>query len=144
MFNENILIEINENNNDYNNDYNDNNDNNECEHENELENILKEINDYSLLDCNFNGETQTFLMTKLLEYDMNYNVKQLLMICDYYGLLKEVKINKFKKQEIISFLLDFEENIENALIVYKRKQLWYFINELKNDKFMKKYILWQM
>jgi hypothetical protein len=141
MFNENILIEINENNNDYNND---NNDNNECEHENELENILKEINDYSLLDCNFNGETQTFLMTKLLEYDMNYNVKQLLMICDYYGLLKEVKINKFKKQEIISFLLDFEENIENALIVYKRKQLWYFINELKNDKFMKKYILWQM
>ena len=141
MFNENILIEINENNNDYNND---NNDNNECEHENELENILKEINDYSLLDCNFNGETQSFLMTKLLEYDMNYNVKQLLMICDYYGLLKEVKINKFKKQEIISFLLDFEENIENALIVYKRKQLWYFINELKNDKFMKKYILWQM
>jgi hypothetical protein len=141
MFNENILIEINENNNDY-NDYN--NDNNECEHDNELENILKEINDYSLLDCNFNGETQTFLMTKLLEYDMNYNVKQLLMICDYYGLLKEVKINKFKKQEIISFLLDFEENIENALIVYKRKQLWYFINELKNDKFMKKYILWQM
>jgi len=144
MFNENILIEINENNNDYNNDYNDYNDNNDCEHENELENILKEINDYSLLDCNFNGETQSFLMTKLLEYDMNYNVKQLLMICDYYGLLKEVKINKFKKQEIISFLLDFEENIENALIVYKRKQLWYFINELKNDKFMKKYILWQM
>ena len=38
----------------------------------------------------------------------------------------------------------FEENIENSLIVYKRKQLWYFMSELKKDKFMKNYILWQM
>ena len=83
-------------------------------------------------------------MTKALDFEMNYNVKQLLTICDYYGLLKEVKTNKLKKQEIISVLLDFEENIENSLIVYKRKQLWYFMSELKNDKFMKKYILWQM
>ena len=93
---------------------------------------------------NFNEQNQTLLMTKALDFEMNYNVKQLLTICDYYGLLKEVKINKLKKQEIISVLLDFEENIENSLIVYKRKQLWYFMSELKNDKFMKKYILWQM
>jgi hypothetical protein len=141
MFNENILIEINDNDN---KNVVDDNDNNKCEDENELENILKEINDSSLLDYNFNEETQTILMTKSLDYDMNYNVKQLLMICDYYGLLKEVKTNKLKKQEIISFLLDFEENIENTLLVYKRKQLWYFMSELNNDKFMRKYILWQM
>ena len=141
MSNENILIEINDNGN---KNVVDDNDNNECEHDNELENILKEINDNLFDDYNFNEETQTILMTKSLDYDMNYNVKQLLMICDYYGISKEVKINKFKKQEIISFLLDFEENIENTLLVYKRKQLWYFMSELKNDKFMKKYILWQM
>jgi hypothetical protein len=141
MSNENILIEINDNDN---KNVVDDNDNNECEHDNELENILKEINDNSFDDYNFNEETQTILMTKSLDYDMNYNVKQLLMICDYYGISKEVKINKLKKQEIISFLLDFEENIENTLLVYKRKQLWYFMSELKNDKFMKKYILWQM
>jgi hypothetical protein len=141
MSNENILIEINDNDN---KNVVDDNDNNECEHDNELENILKEINDNLFDDYNFNEETQTILMTKSLDYDMNYNVKQLLMICDYYGISKEVKINKFKKQEIISFLLDFEENIENTLLVYKRKQLWYFMSELKNDKFMKKYILWQM
>ena len=73
---------------------------------------------------------------------MNYNVKQLMQICDYYGLLREVKNNKLKKQEMIVLIVDFEEDIENVLVVYKRKQLWYFINELKNDKFMKKYILW--
>jgi len=141
MYDENILINIDENN--VNNDIDDcvNSENNH----NELENFLKEINETSL-DYNFNDQiqTQTLLMIKSLDYDMNYNVKQLLVICDYYGLLKEVKINKLKKPEIISFLLDFEENIENSLLVYKRKQLWYFMSELKNDKFMKKYILWQM
>ena len=105
---------------------------------NELEYILKEIDEYSL-DCNYNTETQ--ILAKTLHYDTNYTTKQLLIICDYYGLLKEVKINKFKKPDIISLLLDFEENMSNSLIVYKRKQLWYFMEELKNDKFMKKYIL---
>lgn len=112
--------------------------------DNNLESILKEIDDYEYEyspDYNFNRDT--ILMAKTIDYDTNYNVKQLLTICDYYGLLKEIKTNKLKKQEIISFLLDFEENIENSLIVYKRKQLWYFIEELKNDKFMKKFILWQ-
>jgi len=111
----------------------------DCDDEkNELECILKEIDEYSL-DCNYNAETQ--VLAKTIYYDTNYTTKQLLVICDYYGLLKEVKINKFKKPDIISLLLDFEENITNSLIVYKRKQLWYFMEELKNDKFMKKYIL---
>ena len=106
---------------------------------NELEIILKEINESSL-DLNFNEES--IIMKKSLDYHMNYNVKQLMQICDYYGLLREVKNNKLKKQEMIVLIVDFEEDIENVLVVYKRKQLWYFINELKNDKFMKKYILW--
>jgi len=106
---------------------------------NELEFILKEINDSSS-DLNFNEDS--FIITKSLDYHFNYNVKELMLICDYYGLLKEVKNNKLKKQEIILFLLDFEENTDNSLIVYKRKQLWYFMEELKNDKFMKKYIMW--
>ena len=109
---------------------------------NHIEAILKEINEGSCLS-DYNFDTDTLLMVKTIDYDTNYNVKQLLTICDYYGLLKEIKTNKLKKEEIISFLLDFEENAENSLIVYKRKQLWYFMEELKNDKFMKKYILWQ-
>jgi hypothetical protein len=115
--------------------------------ENELESILKEINDFSYSEIENNDDGNSWyststLIVKSIDYDTNYNVKQLLTICDYYGLLKEVKMNKFKKPELILFLLDFEENMENSLIVYKRKQLWYFMEELKNDKFMKKYILW--
>jgi len=119
-------------------------------HENELETILNEINSfsYSVIENdndNNNGNSwysNSVLIAKSIDYDTNYNVKQLLTIFDYYGLLKEVKLNKFKKPELILFLLDFEENMENSFIVYKRKQLWHFVEELKNDKFMKKYILW--
>jgi len=133
MWDENISINIDDTSIISNNDTNTNN--------NELETILKEIDEYAS-DYDYNAET--ILMAKTIDYNTNYNVKQLLTICDYYGLLKEIKTNKLKKDEIISFLIDFEENMENSLIVYKRKQLWYFIEELKNDKFMKKYILWQM
>ena len=136
MNEENISINIDDTSIISNDDNDDNNTNN-----NELESILKEIDEYAS-DYDYNAET--ILIAKTLDYNSNYNVKQLLTICDYYGLLKEIKTNKLKKDEIISFLIDFEENMENSLIVYKRKQLWYFIEELKNDKFMKKYILWQM
>jgi hypothetical protein len=113
---------------------------------NELETILNEINNFSYSEIENNNGNGWYpisdLIAKSIDYDTNYSVKQLLLICEYYGLSKEVKTNKFKKQELILFLLDFEENIENSLIVYKRKQLWYFMEELKNDKFMKKYLLW--
>jgi hypothetical protein len=137
-----INIDVDENHN------NENIDNfNNKDHENELETILNEINNfsYSVIENNNNGNSwysNSVLIAKSIDYDTNYNVKQLLTICDYYGLLKEVKLNKFKKPELILFLLDFEENMENSFIVYKRKQLWHFVEELKNDKFMKKYILW--
>lgn len=133
MSDENILINIDENIFCYNDD------------DDELTNLLKEINECpndSGWFSNLGGNSDTELLAMSIEYELNYNVKQLLLICEYYGLLKEVKSNKLKKPEIISFLLDFEENIENAIIVYKRKQLWYFMSELKNDKFMKKFLLW--
>ena len=133
MNDENILMNIDE------NSVNDGEINDKNYDHNELETILKEINDSSI---DFNIHDESLIMIKSIDYHMSYNVKQLMLICDYYGLLREAKNNKFKKQEIIALIVDFEENIENALIVYKRKQLWYFINELKNDKFMKKYILW--
>jgi len=37
-------------------------------------------------------------------------------------------------------LVDFEASEENSEIVTRRQLLWYYVNELKNDSFMKKYI----
>ena len=80
--------------------------------------------------------------TKLVHYDINYTVKQLLQICEYYGISKDLRISKCNKSDILNTLIIYENNIENQERVNKRKTLWYYINELKNDKFMKKYVLW--
>jgi hypothetical protein len=36
----------------------------------------------------------------------------------------------------------FEKNIENMETVIKRKELWFYLDELKADKIMKKFVLW--
>ncbi len=78
----------------------------------------------------------------IMNYHENYTIKELLLICEYYGFAKDVKTNKLNKQQIIEYLVSFENDFRNSTIVYKRKTMWFYINELKNDKFMKKYILW--
>ena len=83
-----------------------------------------------------------FLFSEMNNYIENYTVKQLMQVCEYYNISKEVKSFKYKKQGIINYLLIFENNIENFDVVMKRKQFWYYITELKNDKFMKKFVIW--
>jgi hypothetical protein len=53
-----------------------------------------------------------------------------------------MKLNRYKKDDVISILVKYENLIEKNEIVLKRKQMWHHITELKNDKFMKKYVLW--
>ena len=79
---------------------------------------------------------------KMINYHENFTVKELLLICDYYGFSKELKTNKCNKDQIIGILVSFESDLNNSDIVFKRQNMWFFINELKNDKFMKKYLLW--
>lgn len=78
----------------------------------------------------------------ILDYTENYTVKELILICDYYGFSKEIKANKLGKDLLIQCLVDYELDPVNAVNVEKRRNMWFFINELKNDKFMKKFVLW--
>jgi hypothetical protein len=94
--------------------------NKEKEKENEM-NIINLINEIELID-----------------YSENYTIKELSKISAYYGNTK-----KMNKQQIIEFLINFETDIMNADIVLKRQNMWFYINQLKNDKFMEKFvILW--
>jgi len=104
-----------------------------------LQNELNELDIYGN-SCQEPDSDDIFLEMK--DYEMNYNVKQLLLICEYYDILKDVRANKAKKQDIIEQILLFEKNLENIEITMKRKELWYYINELKNDKMMKKFVIW--
>jgi len=81
-----------------------------------------------------------------LKYDdvsIACNSKDLLVICDYYGLTKEIRANKYNKNDIVHVLLVYERDISNQQMVANRKQLWHYMNELKRDKFMKKFVIWK-
>lgn len=79
---------------------------------------------------------------QIINYNENYTVKELLIISEYYGFAKELKNNKYNKEQIIDFLVIFESDPNNSDIVFKRQNMWFYINELKNDKFMKKFVIW--
>jgi hypothetical protein len=71
-----------------------------------------------------------------LYYNM-YTIKNLQQIIQYYGLQK----NKMVKEELIQVLLFFEMEPENKSIVERRLRLWQNIQELKNDPYFSKFIL---
>ena len=108
--------------------------------ENEILNLELKVDDFT-----YNVENKNNVITQIDPYHfVNYSnntIKELLLICDYYGITKELKLNKCTKTQIIHILTDFEILSSNRDIVFKRKNMWFYINELKNDKFMKKYIL---
>jgi len=83
-----------------------------------------------------------FNISKKLDYTLNCTVKELLLICDYYGLAKQLKLEKSNKEQIIEALVYFESDDKNELVVNRRKLMWFYINALKKDKIMKKYVIW--
>ena len=76
----------------------------------------------------------------LIDYT-DYTVKELLKICSYYDIDKNIK--KYKKPYIIDTIFYFESLPENNNIVQKRYLMWKNIYELLNDPIMKKYVIWQ-
>jgi len=78
------------------------------------------------------------IMSNVLNYEINFTLKQLKLICDYYGLTKEINSNRLNKENIIKRLVNFELDPKNEEIVKRRKTIWFYINELRNDKFVKK------
>ena len=52
-------------------------------------------------------ELENIKVSQIVDYQMNYTIKQLILICDYYGMLKQVKYNKCNKDEIVFLLVDF-------------------------------------
>jgi hypothetical protein len=118
------------------------NDGTECSEELiDLYKLQNELNNIEIYGTHTGAESDDIFL-EMKDYEMNYTVKQLLLICEYYDILKDVRANKAKKQDIIELILLFEKNMENLEITMKRKELWYYINELKNDKMMKKFVIW--
>ena len=102
------------------------------ENESQLD-IQKLLSEFDNMDIPYQ---QDEIIAQISDYELNYTLKQLTLICEYY----EIKVNKMKKMQIIETLVSFENNLENIEIVMRRQQMWHYITTLKEDKFMKKYI----
>jgi hypothetical protein len=103
----------------------------------QIEKIETPINKKGILNSCNNDMVPYFV-----DFQINFTVKQLLTICDFYGISKTYKLNKCNKEEIIHHIMVYENDPENTEIVIQRKNFWFYLNELKKDKFMKKFVLW--
>jgi hypothetical protein len=107
----------------------------------DISNFLQEFEKISKKKAKNQVMDHSELYAEISNYDMNFTVKQLTMICEYYGIKPSWKITKGKKHDLIEIIMIYENNPENIMNVLKRKQLWYFMDELKSDKFFKKFII---
>ena len=127
------------------------------DNENMLQQLLQEFENQEL-DMNMNmglsgnnvviDELGYFVKKQLytgneeLYYDEEYTIKDLMKICQYYGIAKNIKASKCKKSDIISTIIYFENSAENIEIVNNRHKMWAYMTELINDPKMKQYLLW--
>jgi len=107
-------------------------------------NIFFNIDNYNILTNieNYIENSDDEKVSQIINYRLNYTVKDLTKICEYYKIDKLVKSNKYNKEDTIQYIVSFENNYSNKEIVERRQLLWFCINELKNDKYMKKYVIW--
>ena len=96
---------------------------------NEEEENINETNNYD------NDFTTIYY---LLEEEYNeFTKKELERICDYYKISKRKK----RKSELIQDIIIFEQDAKNQEIVDKRTELWYCIEMIKNDNYLKKFLI---
>ena len=110
----------------------------DCDDKSELD-LTEMLNE--IYKSDFTDENDAFIIPQIINYRENFTVKELLLICDYYGIAKELKSNKCNKCEIIEFLVIFESNPMNSDIVFKRQNLWFYINLMANGIIPKRTIM---
>ena len=112
------------------------------------ENIDKNITHHDLINLvNFmetNNQMDDFVALEI-NYQTNFTRKHLDRIAEYYGIyLKSHRAGRRrrkKKNELIQDIILFEKNPENIDIVFKRKRLWQYMQEIKKDSFLSKFLI---
>ena len=112
---------------------------------NEMDELTKDNNNYNSYNNSellYFVEKSVFTNEDETYYSEKYTIKDLMKICCYYGIDKNIKSSKCRKQDIIATIIFFEGQIENAEIVCKRHNMWAYMSELISDPKMRAYLLW--
>jgi len=71
------------------------------------------------------------------DYMDNYTKKELDRIADYYNISKRKK----KKLELVEEIVHFENDFLNEEIVNHRKLLWFYVEQIKCDNYLSKFLI---
>lgn len=109
----------------------------------DISDIKNEVFNVEVTDDSNNRNNSTDWSTDYLKLQLHYNdnftVKDLHKICDYYDINKR----KLLKDQLVDEIALYELDTNNLLMVQTRKRMWFYMEELKNDKFFKKYVIWE-
>ena len=111
-------------------------------------NEIQDVNNISNSNSNIKTnliyyiEKSVFTCEDETYYNEKYTIKELMKICAYYGIDKDIKSAKCRKMDIIVTIVFFEAQPENAEIVTQRNNMWAYMTELATDPKMRKYLLW--
>lgn len=103
----------------------------------DISDIKNEVFNVEVTDDSNNRNISTDWSTDYLKLQLHYNdnftVKDLHKICDYYDINKR----KLLKDQLVDEIALYELDTNNLLMVQTRKRMWFYMEELKNDKFFK-------
>ena len=104
--------------------------------------IEKVNNEATKIDNNFfNDEDVDYIIACELEYRDNYTKPQLEIIAEYYNIPKKENRRVKRKDKLIEDIVIFEKDITNYDIVQRRKTLWFYIEEIRNDSYLSKFLI---
>ena len=74
---------------------------------------------------------------KEIDYTTNYTKKGLERIAEYYSISRRKK----RKDKLVEDIIIFEQEPENIEMVYRRKKLWAYMEEIKEDTYLRKFLI---
>jgi hypothetical protein len=107
----------------------------------DCDNKEKKTSSSSSLTLSYFDEKNLYIGVPDAYYEA-HTIKELMKICEYYDLAKNVKNAKCKKQDIVATIVFFEAQTENKEIVNSRNKMWAYMKELTKDQKMKPYLIW--
>ena len=107
-----------------------------CKEKSEIVTYDDLINEVDLLEITNESIMDDYIASEI-NYQTNFTKKELERIADYYMISKRKK----KKDELITDIVFFEKDSTNLMIVHKRKKLWAYMLEIKEDKYLRKFLI---
>ena len=106
------------------------------------EELKEEVNEREKeLDIKTNNDDITDFYSQICfeeqDYMENYTKKQLDLIADYYKISKRKK----RKHILIEDIVAFENDMENEEIVSQRKLMWFYLEQIKCDNYLSKFLI---